>query len=494
MSSPAPHGLVPGNPIPAAPRRDRRSAKPVPAAGALLLLEIAVPAAVLFSVLVISNASEMPDGLQSFLSMRVTMKNVLLFAMFEGVWALIFTVCGLYERAAVRRAHSELRRIVVAVSFGTLAALVFPLTTISGVVTYRQLAYFWMSTTTIELAIRMIRRALVEWDRDRKARRTIIVGSGPRALAACSELRNDDSAVYNVLGFVDDCSSGGPSERWLGQTIGTVDDLEKLLMQQPVDEVFIALPVKSRYVDIQRSIEICERVGVRTRYQADMFNSSLAWARVEDGTTVTMNVVADDERLIVKRAVDIVAALTGLLLLSPLFVVIAVAIKLTSRGPVFFAQDRAGLNKRIFRMLKFRTMVVDAEAQQASLEHRNEAEGPVFKILDDPRITPVGRILRQTSIDELPQLFNVLLGDMSLVGPRPLPLRDVRRFTCAADLRRFSVRPGITCLWQIRGRSNIGFAEWVRLDLDYIDGWSLVGDFRILAKTIPVVLRGTGAR
>jgi lipopolysaccharide/colanic/teichoic acid biosynthesis glycosyltransferase len=144
-------------------------------------------------------------------------------------------------------------------------------------------------------------------------------------------------------------------------------------------------------------------------------------------------------------------------------------------------------------MYKFRTMVSNAEALQPELEHLNEAGGPVFKIRRDPRVTPLGRVLRRTSLDELPQLFNVMLGDMSLVGPRPLPLRDVHRFSAPASLRRFSVRPGITCLWQVNGRSDLGFDDWVRMDLQYIDRWSLLLDLRILARTLPAVLRGAGA-
>jgi exopolysaccharide biosynthesis polyprenyl glycosylphosphotransferase len=467
--------------------------RPIPGARLLFLLELALPAITLVSVLVISNVQAMPDGLDSFLSMRVTLKNVLLFALFEGAWGTIFALCGLYQRATLRRTRSEMPRVVMATSLGTLVAAVFPLTTVSGVIAARHLVYFWLVITTVELAIRMVRRAVAEWDRDRSARRALIIGSGPRALDAYIRLQNDDSATYEVVGFVDDPSSLGSSERVIPHTIGTLDDLENLLMQETVDDIFIALPVKSRYMDIQCAIQIAERVGVRTRYQADMFSSSVAWARADDAGTITMNVVPDDIRLTVKRVVDVLGATVGMILLSPVMVSAAMAIKLTSRGPIFFTQERCGLNKRTFRMLKFRTMVSDAEALQASLEHRNEAEGPVFKILDDPRITPVGRFLRRTSIDELPQLVNVLLGDMSLVGPRPLPLRDLRRFTSAADLRRFSFRPGITCLWQINGRSKIGFSEWVRLDLEYIDGWSLLQDLKILIKTIPAVLRGTGA-
>ncbi len=206
-----------------------------------------------------------------------------------------------------------------------------------------------------------------------------------------------------------------------------------------------------------------------------------------------MQVAPNGSRLLLKRAVDLCGATFALLCAAPLLVLIAVAIKMTSRGPILFGQERYGRNKRIFRMLKFRTMVADADRLQQSLEARNEMDGPVFKIRDDPRITRIGRLLRKTSLDELPQLLHVLTGDMSLVGPRPLPLRDVARFTRPSDMRRFSVRPGLTCLWQISGRNGIGFEEWMRLDLTYIDRWSLTLDFYILARTIPAVLRGAGA-
>jgi lipopolysaccharide/colanic/teichoic acid biosynthesis glycosyltransferase len=160
---------------------------------------------------------------------------------------------------------------------------------------------------------------------------------------------------------------------------------------------------------------------------------------------------------------------------------------------VLFVQERYGWRKRRFRMLKFRTMVTDAETLQVELEDRNEVMGPVFKMHDDPRTTPIGRFLRRTSLDELPQLWNVVLGDMSLVGPRPLPTRDVHRFTQPALMRRFSVMPGLTCLWQIGGRSDVGFDRWIELDLEYIDRWSLFLDFTILARTLPAVLRSRGA-
>ncbi|HEY0657207.1 MAG TPA: sugar transferase, partial [Pyrinomonadaceae bacterium] len=189
----------------------------------------------------------------------------------------------------------------------------------------------------------------------------------------------------------------------------------------------------------------------------------------------------------------VLGAVALLILSAPVFLVIAILIRLDSRGPVFFTQERMGYNKRRFRMIKFRTMVADAEAQLEAIEHLNEKQGPIFKIRQDPRITPTGRILRKFSLDELPQLINVLLGDMSLVGPRPLSVRDGSRLEESWQKRRFSVKPGMTCLWQISGRSNLSFEEWVALDLKYIDSWSLQLDWWILLKTIPAVITARGA-
>jgi lipopolysaccharide/colanic/teichoic acid biosynthesis glycosyltransferase len=176
-----------------------------------------------------------------------------------------------------------------------------------------------------------------------------------------------------------------------------------------------------------------------------------------------------------------------------IFLVVTLLIKLTSPGPVLFVQERVGLGKRRFRLYKFRTMIQGAEKKLAEVEHLNEMSGPVFKIKNDPRITKIGKFLRKTSIDELPQLINVLKGDMSLVGPRPLPVRDYNGFDQDWQRRRFSVRPGITCLWQVTGRSNVSFDKWMKLDMEYIDNWSLILDFKILILTIPAVLRGSGA-
>jgi exopolysaccharide biosynthesis polyprenyl glycosylphosphotransferase len=298
-----------------------------------------------------------------------------------------------------------------------------------------------------------------------------------------------------VLGFVDSYNGNAHPEA-AAAMLGTLDQLEQILMRQVVDEVIIALPIRSCYQHVQDALIVCERVGVQARYLADVFEAKLARPLYQPSPSMpafALKVVADDYRLIVKRIVDVLGSAAAIVALAPLFIVLAIAIKATSRGPVFFVHERFGLNKRRFRLYKFRTMVAGAEALQAKLEEQNEARGPVFKIRRDPRVTTLGRFLRRTSLDELPQLWNVLRGDMSLVGPRPLPDRDVLRFSEAWLMRRFSVLPGLTGLWQISGRSDLPFDDWMRLDLEYIDKWSLRLDARILLRTLPAVIGGRGA-
>jgi exopolysaccharide biosynthesis polyprenyl glycosylphosphotransferase len=274
-------------------------------------------------------------------------------------------------------------------------------------------------------------------------------------------------------------------------------ELDSILTNQAVDEVLVALPI-NKYGDLVETIvRRCEEQGIVVRVRTEMFNLRLARSYTDDLEGVPVVTIQsgpqDSWQLIAKRLVDILASIALLLGLLPLFAVVALMIRLDSAGPVLFAQERVGLNKRRFKILKFRTMVNGSDHQQHIVEHLNEVNGPAFKIKKDPRVTRVGKLLRRFSIDELPQLFNVLTGDMSLVGPRPLPVRDVERIDTRWHKRRFSIKPGITCLWQVNGRSNINFDYWVKMDLEYIDNWSLGLDLKILLKTIPAVLKGSGA-
>jgi exopolysaccharide biosynthesis polyprenyl glycosylphosphotransferase len=276
-----------------------------------------------------------------------------------------------------------------------------------------------------------------------------------------------------------------------------VEQLNSVIADQTVDEVLVALPMDKYGPLVEAIVHQCEEQGIIVRLRTEMSNLHVARSYIDQLEGLAVLTIQsgppDSWRLVIKRLMDIVVSAGVLIALAPVLVAVSILIKLESCGPIFFTQERVGYNKRRFKILKFRTMVTGSDQQQQALEHLNEADGPVFKIKNDPRITGFGRFLRRFSIDELPQLVNVLRGDMSLVGPRPLPVRDVERIELRWHKRRFSIRPGITCLWQVNGRSEIGFDQWVRMDLEYIDRWSLALDFRILLKTLPAVLQGPGA-
>lgn len=249
---------------------------------------------------------------------------------------------------------------------------------------------------------------------------------------------------------------------------------------------------------VQRAIQTCEIEGVEAWLAADFIKTSVARPTYEHFASRPMLVFRTTPELswelLIKEVIDRVGAFIGIVLLSPIFLIAAIGVRLSSPGPILFKQQRAGRHGKPFLMYKFRSMYRDAEQRKAELDALNQMSGPVFKIENDPRVTPFGRFLRRTSIDEFPQLFNVLRGEMSLVGPRPLPVYEVEQFENLAHRRRLSVKPGLTCLWQIEGRSRVtSFEDWVRLDLQYIDNWSLWLDFVILLRTIPAVLFCRGA-
>ncbi len=289
------------------------------------------------------------------------------------------------------------------------------------------------------------------------------------------------------------------------EVVGRID-----IEQQPISDLIDALhrhavsrvifsAAHSHLLAVQEAIHACETEGVEAWLIADFVKTAIARPTFEtlgDRPMLVFRSTPDASwSLLGKRAIDATGALLGLLLLSWLFIVVALLVKFTSPGPIFFRQLRGGRHGRPFTMLKFRSMVTDAEMRQAEFQAFNQMSGPVFKIEGDPRVTRIGRFLRRTSIDELPQLLNVLRGEMSLVGPRPLPLYEVEKFETTAQRRRLSVPPGLTCLWQISGRNEIkNFQDWVKLDLKYIDNWSLWLDIKILLKTVPVVLLGLGAK
>jgi exopolysaccharide biosynthesis polyprenyl glycosylphosphotransferase len=456
---------------------------------------------VMFVTFTTLNIAHTPHGIEEFLALRFSLKNVALVLIFIAVWHTCFALCGLYRtefQSPITDTTFATARIVFACSLAAVLLSFFTFASSSGAFGFRVVLHFWIAGVAAELVGRAAIAAGGQYleRHAREQKLVVIVGSGPRALELYQAMAARQFRDGAVLGFLDSRDPEDIPPQIRSRMLGALDELESLLCGQPIGQVLIALPVKSCYESIQEAIDTCERVGVEAKYFPDIFSVALArhaFDHDDESLAVRLQPVADDHRIVVKRAIDIAGAVSGLIVLSPVFLLCAVVVKCTSEGPVFFSQLRYGHNRRQFRMYKFRTMVRDAEQRQAALEALNEAQGPVFKIRADPRVTRWGRVMRRLSLDELPQLFNVLKGEMSLVGPRPLPMRDVLKFDAAWLMRRFSVKPGLTCLWQVNGRSDTDFDRWVRLDLDYIDNWSLALDVRILLKTVRVVLSGAGA-
>jgi exopolysaccharide biosynthesis polyprenyl glycosylphosphotransferase len=376
--------------------------------------------------------------------------------------------------------------VLVAATAFALRVPVPPLTVLACVLA--QFASVSLFRISIFVTLRLARR------RGRNFRNLLIVGSGPRAREVDRLVTQHPEWGYRVIGFVDE--GGDPIDPSIpAEKVHKFVDLPNLIREQVIDEVIAACP-RSVFASLGPVVSICAEVGLPITLLSDIFGDYLPPPTVTRfDTMAALNfspVHHNRAKLAVKRLIDIVGAAALLTLSAPFVAAAAAAIKLTSPGPVFFRQNRCGLNGRHFEMLKLRTMVLDAEQQQAALLELNEMDGPVFKMKDDPRVTKAGGVLRRWSIDELPQIWNVLRGDMSLVGPRPpIPLEVARYETF--ERRRLSMRPGVTCLWQVSGRNQVGFADWVKLDVEYIDTWSLANDFKILLRTIPAVLRGTGS-
>ena len=325
--------------------------------------------------------------------------------------------------------------------------------------------------------------------------RVLVVGCGEVGRAVMGSIMARPELGYQVVGFVDDDPERGQRDLGRFRALGSIDALPRLLAQRQIDEVIVALPWRS-IERIMQVMSLCEQYGVRTRIVPDLFQLRLN--RVDIDTISGIPVIGVKDVSIrgwnraMKRAMDIVLAAAGLVLTAPLMALVALLIRWDSPGPILFRQVRVGRDGRLFTLYKFRSMRVGAEEEKARLQALNEATGPLFKIRDDPRLTRVGRLLRRLSIDELPQLWNVLRGDMSLVGPRPPVPSEVEQYQ-PWHRKRLAIDPGMTGLWQVSGRSELTFDEMVMLDLYYAENWSLWLDFKIILRTIPTVILGTGA-
>lgn len=439
-----------------------------------------------------------------FLSLRIKLQNFIVFVILALLWRLAFSLLGLYGSKRHTSRKKELFDVIKATSICTFILFAFNLVLRFQMVNAEFIAIFWAASTLLVGGTRLAIRTCLRHFRARghNFRNLLIIGTNARAIQFAKNVPRHPEWACHVTGFADDSWSGAEDVSAAGfNIVCDIGGLPAFLRRNVVDEVMIALPIRSFHEHASNIAVMCERQGIIVRILSDLFDlkSTQAVAEDFDGAALISHYATPAAMgwpIFIKRVLDVVLSASALLLLSPVLILVAILIKLTSPGPVFFIQKRVGLNKRVFNIFKFRTMVADAEKKLAELEHRNEVSGPVFKMKMDPRVTPLGRFLRKTSIDEIPQLINVLKGDMSLVGPRPLQLRDYELFTAAGpdwQRCRFSVRPGITCLWQVNGRSSIPFEKWMELDQQYVRKWSLWLDLQILAKTIPAVLKGSGA-
>jgi exopolysaccharide biosynthesis polyprenyl glycosylphosphotransferase len=441
------------------------------------------------------------DSLTQFFAMRIKLGNFAMFLALVLFWHFCFNLFGLYESRRLSSRLGEAIDVVQATALGSLIILGVGLLFQIRMITVAFVSVFWVVSTLSAILSRLLMRTTLASVRRQglNLRQVLIVGTNERARAFCRSIESRPELGFRVIGFVDEDRPGFNRTDVTGHdVVSDFSGITHFLRNNVVDEVVVALPMRSLHAEASEIALGCEEQGIPVRLLPDIFNLKRAKPKAEqwegDHPHITHHAgFAEGWQVWAKRGLDLTASSIALLLLSPMLFVVAALIKITSPGQVFFMQERVGLNKRRFKIFKFRTMVADAEKRIKDLEHMNEVTGPVFKIKNDPRITPMGAFLRKTSIDELPQLINVVLGDMSLVGPRPLPVRDYEGFSKDWQRRRFSVRPGITCLWQVMGRSSIPFERWMELDLEYIDQWSLWLDLSILVRTIPAVLRGSGA-
>lgn len=447
-------------------------------------------------------------SLRYMMEMRLSLANIVGAVVLATIWILVFRARGLY---GPRRARFDLGLetldIAIAAGIGTVIFAALGLFLNISLFSPLFLAVFWAVVTVIEVLSRLGLQWLLGKLHlgDRNQRNILIVGTNETAWEYARKIEANASLGYHLLGFIDDLVIiSGPDMKRLGQ----LRDFTQLLKDYVVDEVAIAMPMHSYSKAIQEIIDQSHERGIAVRFPLSQIFSGMTrnnvWRIRQESTLGPSGEFSSDlvvysgfelgGRYLVKRVFDILFASALVLLTAPLTLSAALLIFLTMGRPVVFTQHRYGYNGRVFKLYKFRTMIKNADSMQAQLRTMNERDGAAFKMKDDPRVTPLGRALRKTSIDELPQLINVIKGDMSIVGPRPLPLADYERMDNISHRRRLSVLPGITGTWQISGRDNISFDEWMKMDLDYIDNWRLATDLKIILLTVPIVLFGHGSK
>jgi exopolysaccharide biosynthesis polyprenyl glycosylphosphotransferase len=411
-------------------------------------------------------------------------------------WVILFHFQNAYSYQRFTSFSSEVRIVAKVTVIGSLVLMGMVFLLRPGYIPRSLVILFVIVSLVILLCEKLllfhVAGAVRKRGHNRKS--VLIVGTDKEALKFVEVIKRQFSWGLDIVGFLSHLPEQVGKTLLERQVLGVFSDIHQVLHTHPIEEVIVAVS-GNEFNAAREVLDACMIEGVQVRIASD-FLAGLTRIRADvvfGVPIISIGFVPEQElKLAVKRLTDICFAFFGLLLMAPLFGIVALIIKASSRGPVFYRLTWFGKGGKTFVGYKFRTMIVDADNLKQSLSQKNEMRGPVFKIRNDPRVTAVGRILRKYSIDELPQLWSVLKGDMSLVGPRPPLLSEVERYD-AWHRRRFSIKPGLTCLWQASGRNRIqDFNEWCMLDLQYIDNWSLQLDFKILFQTVRAVLRGTG--
>lgn len=424
-------------------------------------------------------------------------KNIVLTLAVIPTWLILLNTFGAYRDFRTRRFGQTFAIIIKAALFSILVfGSIFFLTKMK----YTSRLYLGVFTLTTVVALSVQKQLVIRLldfmhEHGFNQINLLVVGTGKRAQRFIRLVKSHSNWGLRIVGLIDDEHNMFGKEIEGFRVLGRIQDIPFILHRKVVDRVIFVVPRLwlHRLDDV---ILACEREGIATSISMDLYDLRIAKIKqtnFEEFPLLEFETFhASEWQLFLKRLMDIILSLIGIIVLSPIFLITAIAIKLDSKGPILFKQTRSGLNGRKFTLYKFRSMIVGAEMKKKMLEQMNEMDGPVFKMKRDPRITRVGRIIRKFSIDELPQLFNVLKGDMSIVGPRPpLPV-EVEMYELW-QRRRLSLKPGLTCIWQVSGRNNINFERWMEMDLEYIDNWSLWLDLKLLVKTVFVVLFGYGA-
>jgi len=429
-----------------------------------------------------------------------------LYPLNEYVWVLILAIpiliimlkyYGAYEPFQKKNYTETIWIITRAVLIGMITLFAILYITKSAYISRSFILAFSLTTYVLlvigRLMVRVIMREL--YRQGFHLRNILIVGTGRRARMYVERIAAHQEWGVKIVGYVDDQPAISDQALLGAKIIGKLEDIPTLIEKNVIDEVVVILP-RRWLSQLENIVRACEEMGIEITIAADFFDTTISktcFTIFYDLPLLTLSTSSPPKlQIMIKNIFDTISAIILLILSFPLFIITAIVIKLTSCGPVFYKQTRCCLNGRKFTMYKFRTMYIDAEEHLALLREYNEMDGPVFKMQNDPRVTPIGSFLRKTSTDEWPQLINVLKGEMSLVGPRPPLPEETWRYD-RWQRRRLSVKPGITGLWQVSGRNTIDFQEWMKLDLYYIDHWSLWLDVQILLKTLPAVIKGTGA-